>query len=123
MGSAVVSECMTVGTSRRTKSGLGVVVLDHQIFRIRRQNDLPATNQHQSTSSETETRTDLALDRITLERLQSSREQSMLLHIFDRFVKLLRSGSREILQRARVSFEVIVDPEALDMRVELTEIS
>ena len=98
-------------------------MLDHQIFRIRRQNDLPATNQHQSTSSETETRTDLALDRITLERLQSSREQSMLLHIFDRFVKLLRSGSREILQRARVSFEVIVDPEALDMRVELTEIS
>lgn len=82
-------------SKRRTESSLGVIVLDHQIFRIRRENDLLAVNQLLTIAENRQTH--LVLDGITLERLQRSREQSMLLHIFDRLIELVRSSTREVL--------------------------
>lgn len=107
---------------RRTDSSFAVLALLDEMFGVRREDDL---RERESVAfvPRTRPRTHLVLGRIVLERLQRRREQLMGLRVLERLVERFRARQSEVLQCAVEPLEVVVDLEALAMRVELLEVS
>lgn len=73
--------------------------------------------------SETELQTHLVLGRILLERLERGGEEIMLLGVCESLVKSLWSSKSEVAQSRVVSSEMVVDAMALDMGIELAQLT